>query len=111
MPNFYVGVPDSKLKNWLKDREYIMAADEGEAVGLAAGYYLATHETPTVFLSADGFMNALNPLTSLIIPYEIPIHFIVGTGRSEPQHKVASDTLEALTKLYEQRTITYEFVR
>ena len=111
MLNFYVGVPDSKLKGWLEDKEYIMATDEGEAVGIAAGYYLATHEIPTVFLSADGFMNALNPLTSLIIPYEIPVHFIISTGRSEPQHKVASDTLEDLIKLYEQRTITYEFVR
>ena len=39
-----IGVPDKKLATWLGDKEYIMASDEGEAVAIAGGYWLATKE-------------------------------------------------------------------
>jgi len=97
------GIPDSGLIEYLKDKEYIIATDEGESVGMAVGHYLATKEIPTVFMSADGFCNALNPLTSLVIPYDIPINFIISSGRKEPQHKVMTDTLKNLIKLYENK--------
>ena len=103
----FVGVPDSKLK----DIDGIIASDEGEAVAMAAGYYLATGQAATVFLSADGFCNALNPITSLIIPYAIPVKWVISTGRQEPQHKVMSDTLEKLLNLYEKGTSDHTIVR
>ncbi|MDE6589414.1 MAG: phosphonopyruvate decarboxylase, partial [Oscillospiraceae bacterium] len=48
--DFYAGVPDSQLKalcSWLYDRysvssHHIIAANEGNAAALAAGYHLAT---------------------------------------------------------------------
>jgi phosphonopyruvate decarboxylase len=95
-----VGVPDKILKKWLGDKEYIICSDEGEAVGIGAGYWYATKKTPTVFMSADGFCNAMNPLTSLVIPEKIPMKLVISTGRQEPQHKVMSDILERIINLF-----------
>ena len=103
----FVGVPDSKLKHI----DGIIASDEGEAVAIAAGYYLATGKPATVFLSADGFCNALNPITSLIIPYGIPVKWIISTGRQEPQHRVMSDTVDKLLELYDKGTSDRTVVR
>ena len=79
------GVPTTRLKNWLRGDE-IIATDEGSAVGIAVGYYLATGKTGIVFMGVDGFCNALNALTSLVIPYEIPIHWVISVGRQEEWH-------------------------
>ena len=54
--NFFTGVPDSQLKalcDSLMERygiseRHIIAANEGNAVGLAAGHFLATKKVPTV---------------------------------------------------------------
>jgi len=89
--DFIVGVPDSKLKDWLSKVKYMIASNEGEAIGIATGYYLATGKRATVFMSADGFCNALNPITSLVIPYQIPMDFIIGTRTDEPQHKIMGE--------------------
>lgn len=58
---FYSGVPDSLLKNlcaYITDhaeaKNNIIAANEGGAVGLAAGYYLATGKTPVVYMQNSG---------------------------------------------------------
>jgi len=93
-----IGIPDKKLAKWLEKRDYEVAADEGEAVGIAIGYYLATGKRATVFMSADGFCNALNPITSVVIPDKIKMNLVIGTGRQEPQHKVMSDALEPILK-------------
>ena len=56
--DFFTGVPDSQLKalcNFLMDRygidpdHHIIAANEGNAVGIAAGYHLATGKVPVVY--------------------------------------------------------------
>jgi sulfopyruvate decarboxylase TPP-binding subunit len=86
-----IGVPTTELKPFLKDKEYIVATDEGSAVGYAVGYYLATGKPETVFMGADGFMNALNALTSLVIPYDIPINWVISVGRTEEWHTEASN--------------------
>ena len=92
-----VGIPTSKLKTWLKGDE-IIATDEGSAVGMAVGYYLATGKTGTVFMGADGFMNAMNALTSLVIPYEIPINWVISVGRQEAWHTEASKIVQEYVK-------------
>ena len=58
---FYAGVPDSLLKNLCAyitdhadDRHNIIAANEGGAMGLAAGHYLATGEIPVVYMQNSG---------------------------------------------------------
>jgi len=109
----YVGVPDKLLSEYLKDKVYLTATDEGEAVGYGAGYYLATGKRANVFMSADGFCNALNALTSYVIPEGIEMNLIISTGRQEPQHKVMSDILEDLIKLlpYDTERISLEIIR
>lgn len=100
--DFYTGVPDSQLKalcNYLMvtygtdPRHHIIAANEGNAVGLAAGYYLATGKVPVVYLQNSGEGNIINPVASLMNNkvYGIPCLFIVGWRgepgvHDEPQH-------------------------
>lgn len=107
-----VGVPDKLLANWLKHRDYIVATDEGEAVAIGAGHYIITGERPFVFMSADGFCNALNPLTSLVIPEEIEMTFIISVGRQEKQHKVMTDSLKKIIKSlkYDPACISFRFI-
>lgn len=97
---FYTGVPDSLLKNlcaYITDhadeKHHVIAANEGGAVGLAAGHYLATGEIPVVYMQNSGIGNAVNPLLSLTdeAVYKIPILLIIGWRgepgvHDEPQH-------------------------
>lgn len=98
---FFTGVPDSQLKplcNYLMDRfgisdKHVIAANEGNAVGLAAGYHLATGGVPVVYMQNSGLGNIINPVASLMNDkvYGIPCIFIVGWRgepgiHDEPQH-------------------------
>ena len=96
----FAGVPDSLLKNICAyitdhcDAEHnIIAANEGAAVGLAAGHYLATGHPACVYMQNSGEGNIINPLASLTDPevYNIPVLLLIGwRGRpgvhDEPQH-------------------------
>ena len=98
--NFYAGVPDSLLKNlcaYITDHadaaHNIIAANEGGAMGLAAGHYLATGQIPIVYMQNSGEGNIINPLASLTDPdvYNIPVLLVIGwRGKpgvhDEPQH-------------------------
>ena len=98
--DFYAGVPDSLLKNicaYISDhldaKHNIIAANEGGAVALAAGHYLATGKPGCVYMQNSGEGNAVNPLASLTDPdvYNIPALLVIGwRGRpgvhDEPQH-------------------------
>lgn len=111
-----VGVSDKLLMPWLADKEYMDCSDEGEAVAIAGGHYLATGETATVFMSADGFCNALNFLTSWVIPDGIAMHFVISVGRQEDPHKVMTfllpDILNQLHELpwYDPKKVSFELV-
>ena len=111
---FFAGVPDSLLKNfcaYITDNnareKNIIAANEGGAVGLAAGYHLATGKTGCVYMQNSGEGNAVNPLISLMDAdvYKIPLLLIIGWRgepgvHDEPQHvkqgKVTLSLLEAM---------------
>ena len=96
----FAGVPDSLLKNICAyitdhcDAEHnIIAANEGAAVGLAVGHYLATGQPACVYMQNSGEGNIINPLASLTDPevYNIPVLLLIGwRGRpgvhDEPQH-------------------------
>lgn len=112
MRTLIAGIPDKVLVPWLKGKKYIATADEGEAVGIAIGYYLATGKRGTVFMSADGFCNALNPLTSCVIPEGIPMNFVISYGRKEYQHEVMSRILIFLiTGLgYDSKKISFTLI-
>ena len=99
--DFFAGVPDSLLKNlcaYITDNvpreQNIIAANEGNAVGLAAGYHLATGRTGCVYMQNSGEGNIVNPLLSLVDEdvYHIPMLLIIGWRgepgvHDEPQHK------------------------
>ena len=97
--DFFTGVPDSLLKSlcaFVTDHcgaNHVIAANEGGAVGLAAGHYLATGRPALVYLQNSGQGNAVNPLASLADPdvYSIPMLLLVGWrgmpgAHDEPQH-------------------------
>ena len=95
----FVGVPDSLLKSFCAyvtdncGRGHVIAANEGGAVGLASGHYLATGRIALVYMQNSGQGNAVNPLASLADPdvYSIPMVLLVGWRgepgvKDEPQH-------------------------
>jgi phosphonopyruvate decarboxylase len=117
--DFFTGVPDSLLKSfcaYLKDNvsneKNIISANEGNAVGLASGYYLATKKIGLVYMQNSGIGNALNPLVSLAdkLVYSIPMLLVIGwrgepNKKDEPQHKkqglITIETLEMLGIKYD----------
>ncbi len=117
--DFFAGVPDSLLKNvcafisdTLDDRHNIIAANEGAAVGLAAGHYLATGHIPCVYMQNSGEGNAINPLASLTDKevYGIPVLLVIGWRgepgvHDEPQHvkqgKITLPLLDAMSIRHE----------
>ena len=115
----FAGVPDSLLKNICAyitdhfDAEHnIIAANEGAAIGLAAGHYLATGQPACVYMQNSGEGNIINPLASLTDQevYNIPVLLLIGwRGRpgvhDEPQHvkqgKVTTGLLNVMGVNYE----------
>ncbi|MSR70976.1 phosphonopyruvate decarboxylase [Candidatus Kaiserbacteria bacterium] len=112
--SFFTGVPDSLLKDLLAyieetvpKKQHITAANEGGAIGIAAGYHLATSSVPAVYMQNSGLGNAVNPLTSLADKevYAIPMLLIIGWRgepgvKDEPQHikqgRITPSLLEVL---------------
>lgn len=112
--NFFTGVPDSLLKNicaYITDNvevnHNIITANEGAAIALAAGHYLATSEIPLVYMQNSGEGNIINPILSLTDKdvYNIPILLLIGWRgkpgvKDEPQHvkqgKVTTAILDAI---------------
>lgn len=98
--DFFAGVPDSLLKNIcayitdnLPKEQNIITANEGGAIGLAAGCHLATGKVGCVYMQNSGEGNIINPLASLTDKevYNIPVLLVIGwRGRpgvhDEPQH-------------------------
>lgn len=109
---FFSGVPDSLLKDicgYITDntssKNHIIAANEGNAIALAAGYHMATGKIPMVYMQNSGIGNAVNPLLSLTDQdvYNIPVLLMIGwrgETKDEPQHvkqgKVTTDLLDAM---------------
>lgn len=98
----YTGVPDSQLaalcnylirEHGLRAEKHIVAVNEGGAVALAAGHYLATGKPGMVYLQNSGIGNTINPICSLVHRdvYQIPMVLVVGWRgqpgtKDEPQH-------------------------
>lgn len=112
---FITGVPDSLLKslcsyfskNYRSPSEHLIAVNEGAAIAMAVGSYLATGKIPLVYMQNSGLGNAINPLVSLADKdvYSIPMILLVGwrgePGQiDEPQHlkqgKITPALFEAL---------------
>lgn len=122
--NCFCGVPDSLLKNfcaYITDnaKNHTICANEGNAVGLACGHYLACGRPALVYMQNSGLGNCVNPILSLIDEdvYKIPVLFLVGwrgepNTKDEPQHlkqgKLTLKLLETLGIEYEILDEDYE---
>jgi phosphonopyruvate decarboxylase len=81
-----------------------VAANEGAAVGLAAGHYISTGKPALVYMQNSGIGNIINPVASLMNEkvYGIPCVFVVGWRgepgvKDEPQHVFQGEvTIELL---------------
>ena len=119
--DFFTGVPDSLLKELcacIKDKSdakhNIIAANEGNSIGLAAGYHLSTGKLGVVYMQNSGEGNVVNPLMSLADPkvYSIPMLLIIGWRgepgvHDEPQHVKQG---EVTLKLLEAMDIEYRIL-
>ncbi|MGN1367239.1 MAG: phosphonopyruvate decarboxylase [Aristaeellaceae bacterium] len=100
--DFFTGVPDSQLKGLcdtlyatygVDSKQHIVAANEGNAIGLCAGHYLATGRPALCYMQNSGLGNAVNPIASLMDAqvYGLPCLLVVGWRgepgvHDEPQH-------------------------
>lgn len=90
-----VYVPDNPLSHVLNvvgaqfpDVHTTLATREEEAFGIAAGLYLGGAR-PTVMLQSSGLGNSLNALTSLLIPYQIPVLIVISMRGDEGEWNAA----------------------
>jgi len=111
--NFFTGVPDSILKNFTyildshkKKIRHIITANEGGAVALAAGNYLATKNPALVYMQNSGLGNAINPLISICHSkvYSIPLILMIGwrgspKEKDEVQHQLKGKITPSILKL------------
>ena len=100
--SFFTGVPDSQLAGLcdtlyatygVDSPRHLVAANEGNAIGLCAGHYLATGKPALCYMQNSGLGNAVNPLTSLMDAqvYALPCLLVIGWRgepgvHDEPQH-------------------------
>lgn len=106
--SFYSGVPCSFLKDLINyainECEYVMAANEGDAVAICAGATAAGRKA-VALMQNSGLTNAVSPLTSLNPIFRIPVlGFVSLRGEvglaDEPQHEIlgtaTGDLLDAM---------------
>ncbi|HHJ19386.1 MAG TPA: phosphonopyruvate decarboxylase [Gammaproteobacteria bacterium] len=113
----YSGVPCSYLKpfiNYVIDDpglNYIGAANEGDAVAIAAGAQLGGTRAVVMFQNS-GLGNAINPLTSLCYTFNIPVLLIITLrgepegAPDEPQHNLMG---EITTRMLELMQVPWEY--
>ena len=115
----FCGVPDSLLKDFCayvtdntSELEHTICANEGNAIALAAGHYLATGNPALVYMQNSGLGNCVNPLLSLTDDevYNVPLLMLIGwrgepDTKDEPQHikqgKLTDKLLETMAIKYE----------
>lgn len=117
--DYFAGVPDSLLADfcaYVDDLgvagKHTITANEGNAVGMATGYHMATGKAAVVYLQNSGLGNIINPITSIADKevYSIPMLLIVGWRgepdvKDEPQHikqgRITAEQLELLEIPYQ----------
>ena len=110
--NFFTGVPDSVLKELSlyisssKRNNHVIAVNEGSAVSIGIGYYLAKKKIPCIYMQNSGLSNAINPLISIADSkvYSIPLLLIIGWRGSpkfkdEPQHQTKGRITKKILEL------------
>lgn len=72
---------------------YVPATNEGDAVAIAAGATIAGERAVAIFQNS-GFGNSINPITSLLLPFRLPILMVItmrgdqDSFKDAPQHSV-----------------------
>lgn len=106
----YAGVPCSYLTPFINyvinsgSLRYVGAANEGDAVAIAAGAELGGLPSIVMFQNS-GLGNAVNPLTSLTWTFRLPVLVIVtwrgepGGAADEPQHELMGRITPQLLEL------------
>lgn len=96
--DYFCGVPDSitgPFSHFLQDHaedRHVITANEGNAIGLAIGYHVATGKIPLVYMQNSGLSNAIDPLASLAdrAVLSTPMLLLVGwrgqPGRNDETH-------------------------
>lgn len=98
--NFFTGVPDSILGGiiaaLMERRLYTPAVREDEAVGMAAGAYMAG-KVPAVLMQNSGLGTSLNALISLNLIYQQPCLLLISwrgfQGKDAPEHLVMGQSM------------------
>ena len=116
--NFFTGVPDSLLKNFINYiddnfsiENHTTSSNEGSSIGLSIGYHLATNKIPLIYMQNSGLGNVVNPILSLADKevYSIPMILVIGWRgepglKDEPQHlkqgKVTEEIINAMNMPY-----------
>jgi len=107
--DFYSGVPCSFLKSLINyainECDYVMAANEGDAVAIASGAKLGGKKS-VVLMQNSGLTNATSPLTSLNYTFKLPVlGFVSLRGepglKDEPQHELMGQITEKMLALME----------
>ncbi len=111
--NFATGVPCGVLRRVIdylvcdERVQHVIVNRESEAIGVATGAYLAGRR-PIVYMQNSGLFAASNDISSLLIPYRVPLLMIVtlrgDEGEDAPQHLVNG---AATTQLLESFRIPY----
>jgi phosphonopyruvate decarboxylase len=107
--HFHAGVPCSLLSPITNaiatapNMTYINAAIEGEAIAIAAGAWLAG-ENSAVWIQNSGLGNTINPVTSLLQPFKIPILLVTSRRgqpgvKDEPQHELMGSITAPMLEL------------
>jgi phosphonopyruvate decarboxylase len=113
------GVPCSyftPLVNYMTvdpELDYVSATSEGEAVAIAAGMVTAG-EPAFALMQNSGLGNAVNPITSMLYIYRMPVVLLVshrgqpGGQPDEPQHELMGQITEQLSELCGLRTHVFD---
>jgi len=111
--DYFCGVPDSitsPFSHFLEEStpdKHTITANEGNAIGLAIGYHIATGKIPLVYMQNSGLSNAMDPLASLADKsvFNTPMLLLIGWRgqpgiKDEPHHErqgaITPDLLKSL---------------
>ena len=107
--NFFTGVPDSTLKQFiyninLYEYPHIIAVHESQAIAIGVGAMLGSKKA-CVYMQNSGLGNIVNPVTSLCYPFDIFPYLVIGHRHTLPQHKLMGEIDEQLLKLLKYKKV------
>ncbi|MEK7473781.1 MAG: hypothetical protein AAB668_03610 [Patescibacteria group bacterium] len=90
---------------------HVIANRESEAVGITAAAYFGG-KIPVVYIQNSGLFSASNDIASLLIPYRMPIFFVVSYRGCEGEDAVQHLTTgRATERLLESFGLPFEIFR